>query len=160
MGHMIIGTGLCIFHFLNHFLIIGWKDLKILNFKSLTCDCNSLECPDATICSDNSDLKQDIAVYAGYVIDSIEINGKRFVKEGGDRIDVELQHGETILKMVYGISRLWPGYGWNNAICGLTFITNLQILGPYNNPYCASCGCEFEYLVSIRGTSWYMMVFI
>ena len=123
--------------------------MEILNFKSLTCDCNSLECPDATICSDRSDPKLNIAVYTGYVFYSIEINGKRFGTEGGDRIDVQLQHGEKILKMVYGISRDWPDYEWHNTICGLNLMTNFHTYGPYFSPWCPNCRCEFEYLVSI-----------
>ena len=49
-----------------------------LEFKSSLCDGNSLECPDAIICSDSKTPQLQLAVHVGIMVDAIEINGKRF----------------------------------------------------------------------------------
>ena len=118
--------------------------LKDLDFISPTCDCNGLECPDAIICSDSTSPQLEIAVHAGYVVDAIEVNGRGFGSQyGGNRQDVTIQPAEKVRQIKYGIHRNSVGADYNNGICGLHFITEAVIYGPYADP------CETEYTVSI-----------
>ena len=52
-------------------------------------------------------------------------------------------HGETIQRILYGIENGYSGQRWNNAMCGLHFITETQTYGPYASE------CEIQYAVNI-----------
>ena len=104
-----------------------------------------MECSDAIICSDNESPQLQIDVYHGLVIDAIEVNGRRFGIQDGpqNKENVDIQHGERVQQMRYGTGNGWTGQPWNNGICGLYLITNVDTLGPYGQ------ACEAEYTVSI-----------
>ena len=85
----------------------------------------------------------DINVYVGYIVDAIEVNGEFFGPSGrGSRVNVPIGPGEIILRLEYGINSDWPGQDYNNAICGLYFVTNYQKLGPY-------APCETKYSTAV-----------
>ena len=127
----------------------GWKSLiialKDLEFESSSCDCNDKECPDAILCSDSRSPQLKIFVHAGVVVDAIEVNGKRFGTQGGpdNKKDVLMQPAETIKQIKYGIERHSASQPYNNAICGLRFITEADTYGPYGRD------CETEYTISV-----------
>ena len=78
-----------------------------------------------------SQTKIDLAVYAGYVVNTIDVNGERYgANSGGNYANVPMQEGETILRLEYGI---WinDAYDYSGSICGLYFVTNIQKHGPY-----------------------------
>ena len=122
-------------------MFIAHKDLE---FKSSVCDGNSLKCSGAVICSDSKSPQLQIAIHRGGVVDAIEVNGKRFgTKSSDNKIDVPIQHGDSVQQMTYGIGRDWTGQRYNNAICGLYLITREETFGPY------ASNCESEYTVII-----------
>ena len=77
-------------------------------------------------------MKMRISVYAGYVADAIEVNGNRYgASSGGTKYDVPIQEGETVQRLEFGIRRDFPDEEYQNAICGVYFVTNVQTHGPY-----------------------------
>ena len=54
--------------------------------------------------------EKSLAIYAGYVIDSIEVNGEVYgASDRGNRIDVPMEEGEVVLRLEYGINSDWEG---------------------------------------------------
>ena len=112
-----------------------------------------MECSDAIICSDSESPQLQIAVHHGSVVDAIEVNGRRFGTQDGppNKENVDIQHGERVQKMRYGIGKK-TGEQWNNAICGLYLITNVNTFGPFG-PLLGYAwlgyACEAEYTVNI-----------
>ena len=54
-----------------------------------------------------------------------------------------MQPSETVKRIEYGIKRNAVGQPYNNAICGLRFITEADTFGPF------STDCETEYTISV-----------
>ena len=77
------------------------------------------------------------------------MNGKRFgdQKENNNKEVVPLQDGEVIQRMVFGIERNSAGAQYNNGMCGLHLITQVDKYGPYG--YGNGATCEAEYTISI-----------
>ena len=133
-------------------------DLSLLllgnNVSSYKCSCNpavgaTTLAPTTTLSPNTTSATQepplDLCVYAGTVINTIEINDEKFgASYGGDKITVPMQSGERVLRMEYGINKAWVGWDHNMSICGLVFITNLQRHGPYGVE-----DCPATYSVSI-----------
>ena len=110
-----------------------------------------MECANAIICSDSESPQLRIAVHRGYVVDAIEVNGRRFGTQDGpqNKENVDIQKGERVQQMRYGIGKDWTGDEWNNGICGLYLITNVGTFGPYGPTKGHNSACEAEYTVSI-----------
>ena len=103
--------------------------------------------PASTTASTTQAPAMNLSVYAGTVINYIEIDDENYggsKNNGGDKNVVPMQSGERVLRMEYGINKAWVGWEHNNAICGLFFITNLQRHGPYGTE-----ACPVTYSVSI-----------
>ena len=61
-------------------------------------------------CDYSYEGQDTLAVYTGYVIDSIEVNGEVYGPVNrGSRIDVPLQPREKVLRLEYGINSNWEG---------------------------------------------------
>ena len=78
--------------------------------------------------------KMDLSVHAGTVVNTIVVDGARFgANSGGEKIDVPLEEGETIIALEYGIDKIWVNWDHEGSICGLYFVTNtFKYHGPYS----------------------------
>ena len=142
------GLGSGIFHTFTNDGSQENNDLSLLqlgnNVSSYKCTCsNQSENDSSTLApttlapSGTQEPPFDLCVYAGTIINTIEINDEKFgASYGGDKITVPMQSGEHVLRMEYGINKAWTGWEHNNAICGLYFITNFQRHGPYGVEEC------------------------
>ena len=75
--------------------------------------------------------QMDLAVFTGYVVNTVVVNGERFgANSGGNKYGIPMQDGEIITSLEYGI---WinDAYEYSGSICGLYFVTNIQKHGPY-----------------------------
>ena len=147
------GLGSGIFHTFTNDGSQENNDLSLLqlgnNVSSYKCTCPNPEIGSSTLApitisetttisaSTTQEPPLDLCVYAGTVINTIEINDEKFgASYGGDKITIPMQSGEYVSRMEYGINKAWTGWEHNNAICGLYFITNFQRHGPYGVEEC------------------------